>query len=96
VALREAGVRNIDRVETRRKMENRAEMTNPQKVYAFLRRNKHQGFCDDCLAKETGVDRHEVNTIALTLALFHNEFARSTQTCPQGCSAREKLITHSK
>jgi hypothetical protein len=33
-------------------------MTNPQKVYDFLKKNPRQMFCDDCLEKKTGVDRH--------------------------------------
>lgn len=73
-----------------------AQSTNPEKVYAFLKTQKPRGYCDDCIEKRTGVDRHEVNTIASTLALFPREFTRSTQTCPQGCSSRVKLVTASK
>ena len=68
-------------------------MTNPEHVHHFLKGHLRQGFCDDCVAKHTKVDRHEVNTIASTLALFPREFSRSQGQCPQGCSAREKLIT---
>lgn len=71
-------------------------MTNPEKVYRFLKSQSNLGFCDDCVAKRTLVDRHEVNTIASTLALFPGEFARSSQNCPQGCSSRAKLVTTSK
>jgi len=68
-------------------------MTNPEKVYDFLKKNIRAGFCDDCLEKRVGVNRHEVNTIASTLALFPKEFARVPTTCPQQCSNRDKLVT---
>ncbi len=68
-------------------------MTNPQKVHDFLKKNIRKGFCDDCLEKRVGVNRHEVNTIASTLALFPKEFTRVLTTCPQQCSNRDKLVT---
>ncbi len=68
-------------------------MTNPEKVYDFLKKNIRKGFCDDCLEKRVGVNRHEVNTIASTLALFPKEFTRVPTTCPQQCSNRDKLVT---
>lgn len=68
-------------------------MTNPEKVYDFLKKNIHNGFCDDCLGKAVGVDRHEVNTIASTLALFPKEFTRASRNCPLECSSRDKLVT---
>jgi len=68
-------------------------MTNPEKVYDFLKKNIRNGFCDDCLEKRVGVNRHEVNTIASTLALFPKEFTRVSATCPQQCSRRDKLVT---
>lgn len=70
-------------------------MTNPEKVYAFLKKNQHIGYCDDCVGKQTGVDRHEVNAIASTRRLFPKEFTRKLTLCPQGCSNRNKLITNS-
>lgn len=68
-------------------------MTNAQKIYSFLKDNRPNGFCDDCLQRKTGVDRHEINTIASTLAFFPQEFKRASFTCPQQCSARNKLVT---
>jgi hypothetical protein len=58
-----------------------------------LKAKRGQAFCDDCLQEKTGVDRHEVNTIASTLALFPQEFERKQRTCPHGCSSREKFVT---
>ena len=65
----------------------------PQQVYTFLKRNAKVDYCDDCLGKNTSVDRHHINTIASTLALFPKEFSRRESVCPQGCSSREKLVT---
>jgi hypothetical protein len=68
-------------------------MASPLTVYAFLKRNRNEGFCDDCIEKNTGVDRHQVGTIGLTLALFPSEFDRTEGVCPQGCEDREKEVT---
>jgi hypothetical protein len=69
------------------------DTNNPRMVHEFLKRNPKKWFCDDCAGKNTGVNRHEVNTIALTLALFPQEFERASTTCSQGCSDRDKLAT---
>jgi hypothetical protein len=37
-------------------------MSSPRKTYDFLKKNPRQLFCDDCLEKGTGVDRHEINS----------------------------------
>lgn len=68
-------------------------MTNPEKVYDFLKSKVGRGLCDDCLGKRVAVDRHEVNTIASTLALFPTEFKRASAPCPGQCSGRDKLVT---
>jgi hypothetical protein len=70
-----------------------ARLSNPQKVYDFLKKNPLQLFCDDCLEKGTGVDRHETNSIARTLALFPKEFARISTQCSKQCSNRDKEST---
>ena len=33
-------------------------MTNPEKVYHFLKSNPGNCYCDDCIEKQTKVDRH--------------------------------------
>jgi len=68
-------------------------MSSPQKVYDFLKKNPLQFFCDDCIAKGSGVDRHEINSIARTLALFPKEFTRISTECSQKCSSRDKEST---
>jgi hypothetical protein len=68
-------------------------MDNPSKVYNFLKKNSKRWICDDCVHKATGVDRHEVNCIARTLALFPKEFSRISAECAQGCSDRDKETT---
>ena len=50
-------------------------------------------FCDDCLGKKTGVDRHDVNTIAWTLALFSKEFKWRYTSCSERCGDPDKLAT---
>jgi hypothetical protein len=67
-------------------------LTNPEKVYQFLKAHRREGFCDDCIEKEIGVDRHGVNTIASTLALFPLEFGRTKEVCPHGCASHEKWV----
>jgi hypothetical protein len=67
-------------------------MNNPEKVHSFLKRNPNKWFCDDCIQAGSGVDRHEVNTIARTLALFP-DFARVSTACSQKCSNRDKEAT---
>lgn len=62
-------------------------------VYAFLKRHRNEGFCDDCIATNTGVNRREVDTIASTLSLFPAEFSRTDGVCPQGCTNREQPVT---
>ena len=69
-------------------------MTNPEKVYDFLKKNPRKWFCDDCVEKSTGVDRHEVNTIASTLAFFPDEFSRTSIICFNKCANREKRATY--
>jgi hypothetical protein len=58
-------------------------MNNPQAVYNFLKSRPRDLFCDDCLAKRSGVSfrSREANTIARTLALFHQEFTRRKDVC---------------
>lgn len=68
-------------------------MNNPSKVYDFLRKNPSTWYCDDCVEKGSGVDRHEVNTVGWTLALFPNQFRRTCAICSQRCSKRDKIVT---
>ena len=68
-------------------------MNGPSKVHDFLKRNPNSWFCDDCVEKASGVDRHEVNTIGWTLALFRNEFRRTPTVCSQHCGSRSKIAT---
>lgn len=68
-------------------------LQNPQKLHGFLKHNAKHYFCDDCAGKATEIDRHEVNTIARTLALFPKEFHRISMLCPQKCSSRDKECT---
>jgi len=68
-------------------------MNNPSKVYDFLKKNPNTWFCDDCVEKGSGVDRHEVNTVGCTLALFPREFRRTPTIGIQHCNNRDKMAT---
>jgi hypothetical protein len=70
-----------------------ARMSSPRKVYVFLKKNPRRLFCDDCLETGAGADRHEINSIARTLALFPNEFTRLSTQCSKQCSNRNKECT---
>jgi hypothetical protein len=71
----------------------KAGLNNPRKVHEFLKQNPNTWFCDDCIDTATGVNRHEVNTIAWSFALFPKEFMRASARCAQNCSDREKIST---
>ena len=68
-------------------------MTNPERVYSFLRENAHAALCDDCIAEYAAVKpRQQVNPIAGALGLT-KEFDRSKGTC---CTCKnDKLVTRS-
>ncbi len=68
-------------------------MTSPLSIYAFLRRHRNEGFCDDCIAKATDTDPQHVDIVTGTLALFPAEFTRTEEACPQGCGGAEKPVT---
>ena len=68
----------------------------PEKIYFFLKQNTGQAVCDDCAARETGVDLATVNTIAGTLALFPAEFRRMAMRCSRDCSHLEKVCTQAR
>lgn len=68
-------------------------LQNPERVYRFLKKNKNDFLCDDCVAIGTKVDRHEVNTIGRSLALFPKEFVRLSVECSLRCSNRNKECT---
>jgi hypothetical protein len=72
-----------------------SSQTDPEKIYFFLKGRKGKSFCDDCVAKETAVDRHDVNTITSTLALFPAEFRRLKTSCDH-CALKEKLSTQAR
>jgi hypothetical protein len=71
-------------------------LDQPRQVYDFLKKHVKADYCDDCLAAQTNVDRHHINTIASTLSLFPKEFGRRLAVCPQPMcqsTGRTKLVT---
>jgi hypothetical protein len=67
-------------------------MHSHEQVYRFLKDNRDNGYCDDCLAAATGVEAGEVTMTTTTMRLFPLEFSRSQSRCPQ-CSRDGKLVT---
>jgi hypothetical protein len=66
-------------------------MTNPERIFNFLRQKAPQPFCDDCVAKETAVSpRQQSNPIASALGLT-SDFIRDRALC-FSCSDL-KLVT---
>ena len=68
-------------------------MESPLTVYAFLKRQRNEGFCDNCIATHTGINGRDVEMIASALSLFPVEFTRTDGICPQNCTDREQPIT---
>jgi hypothetical protein len=51
-------------------------MTIPKTIFDFLKKNRKQTFCDDCIAKELGLaQRQQAQQVTSTLALT-GEFSR--------------------
>jgi hypothetical protein len=68
-------------------------MTNPDKIYSFLRAETPRAYCDDCVAKNTEVSlRQQVNPVCVTLGLT-SDFDRREAVC-EDCLAI-KLVTRS-
>lgn len=74
-------------------------MTNPERIYRFLTKNKGSVFCDDCLMKELGLkQRQQVQPVTDTLRLTP-EFERQRQRgCCSGfhCSDRLKFVIRAR
>jgi hypothetical protein len=73
-----------------------ASNANQEKLYLFLKQSKGQAFCDGCLTRETGVEGHDVATIAGTLALFPAEFRRLVVRCSRDCSHLEQVCIQAR
>ena len=67
-------------------------MYGQEQIYRFLKENRTKGYCDECLATATGVERSEVSMTTTTMRLFPQEFTRWQARCPE-CSREGKLIT---
>jgi len=50
---------------------------NPQEIHGFLKRHARIYYCDDCLGKQTEINRHQINTITSTLSLFKKNLRES-------------------
>lgn len=77
----------------RRYFSLRPTMSNPERIYTFLRQHTPAPICDDCVAKQAEVEpRQQVNPIASALGLT-TDFVRAKGTC--SICKGEKLVTRS-
>lgn len=67
-------------------------MTPHETVYNFLKQNLGVAFCDDCIAKATGVAPLEVPMAANATELFPGGFKRAKASCHR-CDADFKMVT---
>ncbi|MCK1286575.1 hypothetical protein IVB41_21885 [Bradyrhizobium sp. 44] len=68
-------------------------MTNPEKIYAFLRSETPKAYCDDCVAKLADIyPRQQINPVCAALGLT-SDFDRREAVC-EDCRAL-KLVTKS-
>ena len=67
--------------------------TNPARVYRLLREHTPERICDDCLAKETGIARENVNPLTEALGLT-TDFEKRRGACSV-CKSDTKLVTRS-
>ena len=65
-------------------------ITVPEKVLAFLRERRTLAFCDDCIAKNVGINRHMAHQATLPFGLT-SDFNRGFGVCA-GCG-QSKLVT---
>ena len=70
-------------------------MTNPERIHAYLTKNKGSFFCDDCLVKQVGLNRRQqVQPVTDTLRLTPG-FARQHGCCSI-CRCHGKLVIRAK
>ena len=66
-------------------------MTVEERVANFLAVNKGQAFCDDCLAEEVGINRHQARNATSGLGAS-GAFRRGSGTCSKRAHDREKRV----
>ena len=74
-------------------------MTNPERIHAYLIKNKGSFFCDDCLVKQVGLNRRQqVQPVTDTLRLTPGfERQRQKGCCSEfHCSDRLKFVIRAK
>jgi hypothetical protein len=59
-------------------------------VAAFLKRRGPKSYCDDCIAKELGKNRRQIQ--AITIAMGAAGYVRVVGPC-SGCSKNQKFVT---
>ena len=67
-------------------------MTVEERVADFLVKNKGKAYCDDCLARELGIHRHQARNATWGLAIS-GRFHRDSEACSKRPHHRRKKVT---
>jgi hypothetical protein len=67
-------------------------MTVEERIATFLLQNKGKAYCDDCLAKGIGVNRHQARNATSGLGASGTKFQRDYGTCSKTRHDREKKV----
>jgi len=66
-------------------------MTVEERVARFLSANKGKTFCDDCLAEEVGINRHQARNATAGLGVA-GMFRRDHGICSRRAHDRDKKV----
>ena len=66
-------------------------MTVEERVVAFLKANSGKAYCDDCLAEELGINRHQARNAISGLGAS-GLFSRNYGACSKRTHDREKKV----
>ena len=66
-------------------------MTVEERVAAFLQTNRGKAYCDDCLAGELGINRHQARNATSGLAAS-GRFHRDYGACSKRTHDRDKKV----
>ena len=65
-------------------------MTVEQRVAMFLRTHQQRDFCDDCTAREVGINRHQARNATSALGATR-DFDRDDRTCSR-CGHTKRVV----
>jgi hypothetical protein len=67
-------------------------MTRDEQISRFLKHSSDRGYCNACIAIETGITVFDVSAITRMMNLFPGEFDRRRQRCSR-CKKDGVLVT---